>query len=302
MARNILVTGGGGFIGSHLVERLDADRVDVIDDLSRGRRAWLPPETVLHTIDIRDAEAVQRVVSGVLPNVVVHLAAMHFIPEVDGAPELAWEVNVSGTRNLLQALVANPPEVLLFASTAAVYPDGYGPIPESGPVGPIDLYGTTKAEGEQLVTRFAAETGTRCIVARIFNVIGRRETNPHVVPELVSQLRRRSFPIRLGNMNSRRDYTDVTDVAAALAALISAPSTAHTTFNVGSGRSVSVADLVGICEKILGSRISVKLDPRRQRSNDRMELIADISRLRRTVGWSPIRTLEETLKDLLSGQ
>jgi UDP-glucose 4-epimerase len=301
MARKILVTGGAGFIGSHLVKRLDADRVDVIDDLSRGSRAWLPPETVLHTIDIRDADAVQRVVSGLLPNVVVHLAALHFIPEVDGAPEMAREVNVSGTRNLLQALVAEPPEVLLFASTAAVYPDRYGPIPESCPVAPIDLYGTTKAEGEQLITRFAAQTGTRCVVARIFNVIGRRETNPHVVPELVGQVHRRSFPVRLGNMNSRRDYTDVTDVAAALAALISAPGAAHATFNVGSGSGASVADLVGICEKILGRRISVELDPGRQRSHDRMELIADISRLRSTLGWTPIRTLEQTLSDLLSG-
>jgi UDP-glucose 4-epimerase len=300
MGRKILVTGGAGFIGSHLVVRLGPDRVEVIDDLSRGRRDWLPPETVLHTIDIRDAAAVQRVVSGVLPIAVVHLAALHFIPEVEGAPELAWEVNVSGTRNLLQALVTNPPEVLLFASTAAVYPDRDGPMPESGPVGPIDLYGRTKAEGEQLVTRFAAETGTRCVMARIFNVIGRRETNPHVVPELVGQVRRRSFPVRLGNMNSRRDYTDVIDVAAALAALISAPSTAHAIFNVGSGRAVSVADLVGICERILGRRISVELDPSRQRSHDRMELIADISRLRSTLAWTPSRTLEQTLSDLLS--
>ena len=80
MSERILVTGGAGFIGSHLVEQLEADRVDVIDNLSRGSRDWLPAEAALHTVDIRDVDAVQGVVSGVVPSVVVHLAALHFIP------------------------------------------------------------------------------------------------------------------------------------------------------------------------------------------------------------------------------
>jgi UDP-glucose 4-epimerase len=301
MARNILVTGGAGFIGSHLVERLSTTgRIQVIDNLSRGNRNWLPPETVLHAVDIRSSSDVRRVVSQALPTVVVHLAALHFIPEVDGAPQSAWEVNVEGTKNLLEALVENPPRLFLFASTAAVYQDRQGAMPETCPVEPSDVYGKTKVEGERLVAQFAARAGARCLVARIFNVIGRRETNPHVVPELVGQVRHGSFPVRLGNMDSRRDYTDVIDVAAALAALISAPSAGPTTFNIGSGRGVSVADLVGICEKILGRRISVEFDPSRRRRNDRVELIADISRLSKTVGWSPTRTLEQTLSDLLS--
>jgi UDP-glucose 4-epimerase len=297
----ILVTGGAGFIGSHLVERFtEADRVDVIDDLSRGSRAWLPTGTGLHVIDVRDADAVERVVGSVLPDVVVHLAARHFIPEVDGAPQLAWDVNVAGTKNLLQALAKEPPELLLFASTGAVYPNQDGPIGESCPVGPIDLYGRTKVEGERLVTRFGIETGTRCLVARIFNVIGRRETNRHVVPELIGQIRQGTSPVRLGNLSPRRDYTDVTDVADALAALVSQSRQADTTFNVGSGIGVSVAELVTTCELILARRIPVQLDAERQRSDDRAELISDVSRLTRATGWSPARTLEQTLSDLLS--
>ena len=149
MARNILVTGGGGFIGSHLVERLEADRVDVIDSLSRGNRDWLPPEALLHAIDIRSPADVQRAVGQALPNVVVHLAALHFLPEVDGAPQLAWEVNVEGTRNLLEALVDKPPDLFLFGSTAAVYQDQQGAMPESSPVNPVDVYGRTKVAGER---------------------------------------------------------------------------------------------------------------------------------------------------------
>jgi UDP-glucose 4-epimerase len=272
----------------------------VIDDLSRGSSAWLPTETVLHAIDVRDSDAVERVVRRVLPDVVVHLAALHFIPEVDGAPQLARDVNVTGTKNLLQALTKKPPELLLFASTGAVYPNQEGPISETCPVGPIDLYGRTKVDGEQLVGRFGVETGTRCVVARIFNVIGQRETNRHVVPELIGQLRRGTSPVRLGNLSPRRDYTDVIDVADALTRLISQSSQAHTTFNVGSGRGVSVAELLTTCEQVLGRPIPVQVDAERQRSVDRAELISDVRRLTRTTGWSPGRSLEQTLSDLLS--
>ena len=301
MSGRILVTGGAGFIGSHLVERFaEADRVDVIDDLSRGNRGWLPTGTGLHAIDIRDSDAVELVVRSVLPDVVVHLAARHFIPEVDDAPQSAWDVNVAGTKNLLQALAKEPPKLLLFASTGAVYPNQPGPIRESCPVAPIDLYGRTKVEGERLVEQFGVETGTRCLVARIFNVIGRRETNRHVVPELIGQLRQGSLPVRLGNLSPRRDYTDVRDVADALAGLISRSSQTEMTFNVGSGRGVSVAELVSTCEQILGRHIPVQHAAERQRPDDRAELIADASRLTSATGWSPAQPLEHTLSDLLS--
>lgn len=295
------MTGGAGFIGSHLVERLVAagERVAVLDDLSRGRRAWLHPEAELHEVDIRDSAALTRVVAQVAPEVVVHLAAMHFIPAVEGAPELAREVNVNGTRGLLGALGQRPPELLLFASTGAVYPDRRGPIDETCTPQPLDLYGKTKLQGERLVAELGESTGTRCIVARIFNVVGRRETNAHVVPELIGQLRREEEPVRLGNLEPRRDYTDVVDVAAALHRLLSATSGA-TTFNLGSGHSVSVADLVHVCEQVLGRPIALEIEPRRRRSQDRAELVADPRLIRETTGWQPTRSLRETLSELLT--
>jgi UDP-glucose 4-epimerase len=264
MPRRILVTGGAGFIGSHLVERLvtAGQRVAVFDDLSRGRREWLHAEAELHEVDVRDGDAVVRAIAQAAPDVAVHLAAMHFIPAVDGAPELAWDVNVNATRTLLEALAHRPPELLLFASTAAVYPDTRGPIAEACPPDPLDLYGKTKLEGERLVRGFESRTGARCVVARIFNVIGKRETNPHVVPDLVGQLRDGSSPVRLGNLEPRRDYTDVVDVAEALERLLSLPDDGAGTFNVGSGRSVSVADLVRVCEQVLARTVEVEVEPR----------------------------------------
>jgi UDP-glucose 4-epimerase len=295
------VTGGAGFIGSHLVERLaKLESVAVVDDLSRGRREWLPPGVRFHAADIREPAELRRAVALSRPRVVVHLAALHFIPDVDGAPELAWAVNVDGTRNLLDALADAPPELLLFASTAAVYPNRPGPIVESCRPAPVDVYGKTKLEGERLVSRFAAATGARCVVARLFNVIGKRETNPHVVPELVTQLRGGASRVRLGNLSPKRDYTDVTDVASALAKLLEDGGARSTVFNVGSGRGVSVREVVATCEQILGRRIEVEADPARRRAHDRAELVADVSRLQRATGWSPRRSLEQTLSDLLA--
>ena len=125
MVNNILVTGADGFIGSHLVELLVAEGLDVsvVDDLSRGQREWVPDGCKLYEFDVRDADAVLAVVREAGADSVVHLAALHFIPAVDDAPELAWSINVDGTKNLLEALRDAPPKRLLFASTAAVYPD-----------------------------------------------------------------------------------------------------------------------------------------------------------------------------------
>jgi UDP-glucose 4-epimerase len=301
MTGGVLVTGGAGFIGSHLVDLLveAGERALVFDDLSRGRREWLHPKALLREGDVRDDMTVRASVQELEPDVIVHLVAAHFIPAVEGAPHTAREVNVGGTRRLLDALAERPPRVILFASTAAVYPDRAGPIAETCTPAPTDLYGETKLEGERLVSEFADRTGTQCVIARIFNVIGTRETNPHVVPDLVTQLRNGMRTVRLGNLQPRRDYTDVRDVATALQKLLSAPSRDHGIFNVGSGRSTSVEELVHTCEDVLNRSIDVEVEPRRARTRDRLELVADVQLLRQTTGWQPLRSLQETLDELL---
>jgi UDP-glucose 4-epimerase len=297
MSERILVTGGAGFVGSHLVEVLVARGFDVsvLDNLSRGRREWLPASCRLHEVDIRDRTALLRVVEETRAVAVVHLAALHFIPEVDGAPDLAWSTNVDGTDNLLAALRAVPPNRLLFASTAAVYPDLPGPASEATPPAPIDLYGRTKLEGERLVRAFHDRTGVDCTIARIFNVIGPRETNSHVVEEIVRQLRSGAGTLQLGNLQPARDYSDVRDVAAALARLLAEmPSVV----NVGSGNATSVRELVTECERILDRPIGVVQEDARRRPVDRALLVADASALR-ALGWRPQWTLPATLADLL---
>jgi UDP-glucose 4-epimerase len=301
MPENILVTGSAGFIGSHLADRLvrAGHRVTALDDLSRGRRRWLLPEVDFHEVDVRDAVAVQTTIQRVAPDVVVHLAAMHFIPSVDDAPELAHAVNVAGTRNVVEALAKQRPKRLFFVSTAAVYPNRRGPIAENCAPAPVDLYGRTKLEGEALVADFASRSGVCCTIARIFNVIGRRETNAHVVPELVGQLRAGATSVRLGNLDSRRDYTDVRDVADAILRLLDGTHDRLATVNIGSGTSVSVRELVQVCEDVLGRTVDIQLGAERARAHDRAELVADSRLLSATTGWEPAIRLRETLAELL---
>ncbi len=146
----------------------------------------------------------------------------------------------------------------------------------------------------------AHSTGARVLVARIFNIIGRRETNPHVVPELIGQLRDGGRRVRLGNLAPRRDYTDARDAADALERLLALSPRQQTIVNVGSGRSVSVADLIAACERIVGQPIEVEVESGRRRATDRAELVADSALLQSLTGWAPERTLDETLIDLFA--
>jgi UDP-glucose 4-epimerase len=300
MPERVLVTGGAGFVGSHLVELLvdEGFEVWVLDDLSRGHREWLPASCRLHEVDIRDPAGVRRVAEEAEADLVVHLAALHFIPAVDDSPEVAWSINVAGTANLLRALESTPPRRLLFASSAAVYPNLRDPISEATPPGPIDLYGRTKVEGERLTRSFHHETGVECTIARIFNVVGPRETNSHVLEEIVQQLNGGATELQLGDLRPARDFCDVRDVAAALAHLLHAGVPGLSIVNVGSGRAVSIGELVSRCESILGQRVGVVQMEERLRTNDRALLVADTSALR-SLGWRPSWTLAATLGELL---
>jgi len=302
MIKRILVTGGAGFVGSHLVARLRerGDDVHVLDDLSRGRADWLADGVSLSRVDIRDAPRIMKAVAEVEPTHVVHLAALHFIPAVDEAPALARSINVEGTANVLAALHGAPPAAIVFASTAAVYPNVEGPIDETLGVAPIDLYGRTKVDGEEMLRAFARAHGTDVVLARLFNVVGRRETNPHVLPEIVDQLRSGADAVRLGALNTRRDYVNASDVASALAGLLDHHPSGVSVYNVGTGRGVSVQEIVDACSAALGRPVRIDHDATRLRKVDRRELVADSTALRRQTGWSPEWSLERTLADLLA--
>jgi UDP-glucose 4-epimerase len=282
--KRVLVTGAAGFVGipvtRHLLER--GFEVVVLDNFSVGSRELLEetiePAAILD-VDLRDAAGVRRAVAEAAPWGVMHLAAIHFIPYCVAHPAEAVAVNVAGTQHLLDALLDVAPQRLVFASTADVYEPSETPHEETHAVGPINVYGATKLIGEQLVGfHRERQPELETVVARMFNVYGPGETNPHVMPAIFDQLQT-SRTLSLGNLSPRRDYIYVEDMAAALVGLlVGAPD--GSTVNVGTGRSTSVKELVRSLETLLGERIEILVDPDRVRPSDRPRLQAGTERRR----------------------
>ncbi len=299
----VLVTGGAGFIGSAFCRALvsHGSRVVAYDNLRFGRSDLLPddPRCTLVAGDIRDGSTLRRLLRETSPRAVCHLAAIHFIPYCIAHPDEALDINVNGTRELLDACREVRPERLLFTSTAAVYPPEDGPFTEEHAPGPIDIYGETKLAGEALVRRFASETAVPTVIARLFNAFGPRDTNPHLIPDVLAQLGE-GDTVRLGNLEPVRDYVYLEDLAAALVKLLGASGEGCAVFNVGSGEGRSVREVVSAFETAVGRRLRLVQDPARVRKVERPRLVADAGKLRGT-GWRPQVGFQEGIRRLASG-
>jgi UDP-glucose 4-epimerase len=299
--RTVLVTGAAGFIGSSLCSRLVSlgHRVVGYDNLSRGRLEFLVPSVQLVQGDIRDRARLDETMASARPDCVIHLAAMHFIPDCLARPAEALDVNVGGTRHVLDSCrTVDSVRAFMFASTAAVYaPSDAACVEDTTPLAPIEIYGETKVAGEQLVTRFQAETGIPSAILRLFNAIGRNETNAHVVPHVFESLQT-SDVIPLGSIEARRDYIDTRDLSEAGLSVL-AQLNGLQILNVGTGVAHSVTDIVESLRRILDRPIEIRQDTSRMRPTERLMLVADIGNIRRTTGWTPRITFEESLKDLV---
>ena len=295
-----LVTGGLGFIGNELVRQLRRHGpVAVLDNRSRiAPRVDDLADVPVFDVDVTDAEAVARIVERLKPRCVFHLAAIHYIPECNANPERTIRVNVEGTLAVLNACAASRVQRVVFASSGAIYADSAAPIAETSPVAPVDVYGWSKAFGEDLCRWIAASKGLAVVSARLFNNFGPRETNPHIIPEIIRQLRA-GTTLRLGNISPVRDYVHTSDTASALIALAKMDVQGFRCVNVAAGRGASVGDVVAILAAALGRRIEIELDPTRLRDVDKQMQVADVSLIRQRTPWKPTVSLESGLRDLL---
>lgn len=298
----IVVTGGLGYVGRELVRQLARnpdDRVHVIDNMDSGAHRLEAMDAAsfdLHVADIQDRAAMQRILGAVRPDLVYHLAAIHYIPLCDSDPGRAVGVNVAGTVNLLDAMPKGARFV--FASTAAVYaPEDEAHAEATGPVGPMDVYGWTKYHGEQFV-RFYTEAGkVDGVVVRLFNVVGSGETNPHLAPAIIEQLADGVNRVKLGNLFPHRDYIDVADAALGFQKIAAAAVAADAPLccNLGTGRSHAVRDVVTLIAKAAGIDLAIEQDETRVRAVDRPMLKASTERLERLTGWRPETSLEQSM-------
>ncbi len=302
----VLVTGGCGFIGSRLCARLVADghEVVILDNFSLGKSTNLAPEVVHHAtfaeVDIRDPEALQRCLHTYRPETVFHLAAIHFIPTCNAEPRRAIEVNVVGTQAVLDACAAvGTVQSLVLASSAAVYAPSDAPLDEGSALGPVDIYGHTKLWNEQLAALFHRRTGMAIGIARLFNLFGPGETNPHLIPAIIAQARA-GGPLRLGNLDSKRDYVHRDDVAQGLIALAQGcREHGILTCNFGSERAVDGWQLVRLIEQLHGGTFVVTQDPARMRPSDNPVILSDCTRAHELLGWRAETTLEVGLAAML---
>jgi len=243
-----------------------------------------------------DRAAMSRVFEVVGPTLVYHLAAVHYIPDCTADPDITLRTNVEGTR-VVAELADRHGATLVFASSGAVYKPSDWSHRECDPVEPIDVYGESKLQAEQVLARFG-DSRAAVVVARLFNVYGPGERTPHLIPRVVSQLADDGADqLVLGALAPVRDYVHVDDAVAALRLMADLPS--NSVMNVATGRGTSVREVVDICAELLDRRLSVVQAPELVRRIDLPTLCGDASALRDATGWQPKTPISDGLASML---
>jgi UDP-glucose 4-epimerase len=296
--RTILVTGGAGFIGSHLVDALvDAgDRVTVLDNLSTGFRDAIHPGARFVGGDVRDPSALAKAFDP-KPDAVCHIAGQASVRLAHADPHADLGVNVGGTLNVLEHCLSHGTGRLIFASSMTVYGDPpLIPTPESAPVKPASFYGVTKSAAERYALLTGARTDLDTPLAvtslRMFNVYGPRQSlaNPYqgVLAIFLGNVMR-GEPIRIhGDGEQSRDFVYISDVVRVWRQALDDPRAVGKVLNVGGGAPISVNRL---CDAVLAqfgfSRASYRVDSAPAQQGDVRASAADISLIGETLGWKP---------------
>lgn len=303
MNGTVLITGAGGFVGSHLVERLAADH----DVVAWARSVPDAPFARLGrwtTIDLLDRRAVHHAIAGLKPSAVYHCAGYaHTAPGwSDSARPFA--LNVLLTHHLFDALrVAGQGCRVLLPGSATVYAPSSAPHAETDPLAPEGPYALSKLAQEQLGVRAVAEDGVDVILTRSFNHTGPRQSPAFAAPGMARQIaliERGALPavLKVGNLESQRDLSDVRDVTAAYEALMR-DGTPGTIYNVASGIGRTIGSVLHGLLALTDTPVAVETDPGRVRGKDIPVLVGDPSRLRDATGWTSRIPFEQTLADLL---
>jgi UDP-glucose 4-epimerase len=298
----VVVTGGRGFVGIHVVEQL-RDRgmqVLVIDNLSTGHRDVEPEPSVMFLQADFDSDEALRAIAAFSPDALVHLAAIHYLPYCRTHPDETLRVNATGTERLLAGLEdVESLRRLVVASSAAVYGFSDEALTERSELQPVDVYGESKILAERSVEGFVArQSEVSAVMLRFFNVFGPRETTPHLIPGLVRQIAH-GEAVEVGNPWPRRDYVHVRDVADAVRrSLDTTVDRSSVALNVATGRGTSVKEVIEILMESSGNKDAWNQDPDRVRDVDG-DLVGDGSLARSVLGWKPTWTVERGLTELL---
>ena len=289
-----LVTGGAGFIGSNLVDALieRGDTVDVVDNLSSGKRENVHEQARLHVLDVR--EPLGDLFVELRPDVCFHLAAQADVRVSVERPDYDAEVNVIGTVRVLEAARSVGARVVFASSGGAIYGECDKPADEASERRPLAPYGTAKLAGEEYLLTYQRLHGMANVALRFGNVFGPRQ-DPHgeagVVAIFLGRLRDGETCLIFGDGEQERDYVFVGDVVAAA---LKAAEVEGGSFNIGTGRACSVLELYDLCRRVAGSELEAQLVP--ARAGELQRSVLDINKAADELGWRPETSLEEGLR------
>ena len=309
MARVVIVTGAAGFAGSHLVDRL-AERLPAEQAIVGWQRpGGTPPQTDVprvrwETVDVLDAGQVEAAVARERPETIYHCAGSPHVASSWSDTLVPLELNIRSTHHLLRAVTRHAPDArVLVPSSALVYRASNDAIAEDAPLVPRTPYGVSKLAQELLAARWQRDTGTPALVARPFNHIGPRQDASFVASAFARQIAEAEAGlapavIHVGNLDARRDLTDVRDTVAAYEA-IAQRGVPGRVYNVCTGCARRVGDLLDVLLSRAALPVQVAVDAARLRPSDHPVLLGDPGRIERELGWRAEIPLAKTLADLL---
>jgi len=304
-SKKVLVTGGAGFIGSHVVDRLanGGYYVRVIDNLSTGKLVNINQHLEKDTVDfvkgnIRDFELVRQCVQDV--DAVIHLAAMTSVPLSIKQPKMTYETNVTGTLNLLNACAETKVNTFVFISSCAVYGEPkYLPVDELHPTNPISPYAESKLLSERHCLDFHKKRLPKSVVLRLFNVYGPRQgVNDYsgVITKFIDRSKQKMPLIIYGDGSQTRDFVNVHDVVEAVLKALENEEAEGEVFNIGFGAATSVNELA---KHILDlADLNLEISYEKPRAGDITNTFADVSKAGKLLGYKPTFSLQNGLRAL----
>ena len=307
--KNLLITGGAGFIGSHLVDRLlasDVERITVIDDFNDFYNPAIKRDNIrehlkdsrysIHEVDIRDRASLEEIFKASNFDCIVHLAARAGVRPSLSEPQLYTETNINGTVNLLELARQHDIKQFVFGSSSSVYGiNAKVPFSEDDPIRqPISPYAATKGAGELLCHTYSHLYGLRCVCLRFFTVYGPRQRPDlaiHKFARLISQ--HKPIPV-FGDGTTRRDYTYVDDIIDGVVAAIHYDQSNYEVINLGESRTVELRELISLLEKELDTHAIIERQP--PQPGDVPQTFADVSKARALLNYQPKTQIEEGLR------
>ncbi|PAW77374.1 MAG: NAD-dependent dehydratase [Verrucomicrobia bacterium Tous-C9LFEB] len=305
--KKVLVTGAGGFIGSHLAERLVKEGANVkavVHYNALGTAGWLQESTLRRDMeivygDVRDSDWINEVTAG--SETIFHLAALIAIPYSYHAPRSYVQTNIEGTLNLLQAARNSNVECFVQTSTSEVYGSAQTPlISEQHPLHPQSPYAASKVGSDKLAESYHLSFKLPVVIARPFNTFGPRQSARAIIPTIITQALAKNV-VKLGNVHPTRDLNFVSNTVEGFLAAASTPKAIGQTFNFGSGREITIGDLAELILKLIGKDVRLETESERQRpaGSEVTRLQADSTLANQVLNWTAKKTLEEGLVETI---